>query len=34
MKFDTVDKNWRVTLDQFSKEPNLWENIDGDKYKT
>ena len=24
LKFDTVDKNWRITMEQFSKEPNLW----------
>lgn len=32
-KFDAVDKSWRIILDQFSKESNLWEGIDTDKYK-
>lgn len=27
-KFDIVDKNWRSTMEFFSKEPNLWENVE------
>lgn len=32
-KFDGVDKNWRTTMEQFVKEPGIWDNIEGDKYK-
>jgi dynein heavy chain len=32
-KFDQIDKNWRATVEQFIKEPFLWEAIDTDKYK-
>ena len=33
-KFDIVDKHWKVTLEQFTKEKNMWENIEGERYKT
>ena len=33
-KFDSVDKNWRTTMDQFEKEPMLWDNIESDKLKS
>lgn len=32
-KFDLIDKNWRSCIDQFQKEPFLWESIDSDRYK-
>ena len=32
-KFDTVDDFWRTTMDQFFKEPGLWENIENDRLK-
>ena len=32
-KFDTVDKNWKTIMEQFNKEPNLWDGIDSDKLK-
>jgi dynein heavy chain len=33
-KFDIVDKHWKVTMEQFTKERNMWDNIEGEKYKT
>jgi len=33
-KFDTVDKHWKLTLEYFTKEKNIWDNIDSEKYKT
>lgn len=32
-KFDQVDKNWRQTMDQFSKEPGIYEHMESDKLK-
>ena len=28
-KFDIVDKHWKQTLEQFTKERNMWDNIEG-----
>lgn len=33
LKFDTVDMIWRQDMLEFIKQPNLWEIIEGDKYK-
>jgi len=33
-KFDSIDSNWRQIMQKFYNEPNLWENIDSEKYKT
>lgn len=33
-KFDQVDKHWKITLEFFTKEKNIWDNIDSEKYKT
>lgn len=33
MKFEKVDAHWKQVMDQFSKEPNLWDGIDSDKLK-
>lgn len=33
-KFDQVDKHWKLTIEQFLKEKNMWDNIDSEKYKT
>ena len=33
-KFDIVDKHWKQTMDQFTKERNMWDNIEGERYKT
>lgn len=32
-KFNTIDKNWRAAMEQFFKEPNIWDGIDTDKLK-
>ena len=32
-KFETIDKNWRAAMDQYFKEPMIWEGIDSDKLK-
>ena len=32
-KFDAVDKNWRMLIEIFYKEPYLWEVIENDKLK-
>ena len=32
-KFDMIDKNWRAAMEQFSKEPLIWDGIDTDKLK-
>ena len=32
-KFDLVDKNWRLTMETYEKEPMLWDSIDSDKMK-
>lgn len=32
-KFEIVDKNWRAAMEQFSKEPLIWDGIDTDKLK-
>lgn len=32
-KFDGVDNFWRITMDQYLKDSNLWENIDNDRLK-
>ncbi|EAS04067.1 axonemal dynein heavy chain (macronuclear) [Tetrahymena thermophila SB210] len=34
LKFDGVDNFWRITMDQFNKESNLWESIDNDRLKS
>ena len=31
MKFDSVDKSYRSIVEQFAKDPQIWENIDGDR---
>lgn len=33
-KFEAVDKNFRLIMDSFNKEPLIWENIDSDKMKS
>lgn len=33
-KFDGVDNFWRITMDQYLKDSNLWENIDNDRLKS
>ena len=33
IKFENIDRNWRQTMEQFVKEPNLWEQIETDKFK-
>lgn len=33
-KFEQVDKHWKVTLEFFTKQKNMWQNIEGEKYKT
>lgn len=33
-KFEQVDKHWKQTLEYFTKEKNIWDNIDSEKYKT
>lgn len=33
LKFDTVDMIWRQDMLEFIKQPNLWEIIEGDKFK-
>lgn len=33
-KFDGVDNFWRITLDQYAKDSNLWDNIDNDRLKS
>lgn len=32
-KFDQVDKHWKITVEYFTKEKNIWDNIDSEKYK-
>lgn len=32
-KFDSVDRNWKLLMEYFNKEPHIWENIENDKYK-
>ena len=32
-KFDTIDASWKSIMQKFSHEPNIWENIDSEKYK-
>lgn len=32
-KFEIVDKNWRAAMEQYSKEPYIWDGIDSDKLK-
>lgn len=27
-KFDIVDKHWKVTLELFTREKNMWDNIE------
>jgi hypothetical protein len=27
-KFDQVDKHWKITLEIFTREKNIWENIE------
>lgn len=33
-KFDQVDKHWKITLEVFTRQKNIWENIESEKYKT
>ncbi|CAD8115295.1 unnamed protein product [Paramecium sonneborni] len=33
LKFQKVDFHWRAVMEQFSKEPNLWEGVESDKMK-
>ena len=33
LKFDQVDRHWRVTMETFEKDPMLWDSIDSDKMK-
>lgn len=33
-KFDLVDKHWKFTLELFTREKNMWDNIESEKYKT
>ncbi|KAM3134228.1 hypothetical protein pb186bvf_013648 [Paramecium bursaria] len=33
MKFERVDAHWRQVMEQFQKEPNIWDGIDTDKLK-
>lgn len=28
LKFDEVDKHWKITLEIFTKEKNMWDNIE------
>ena len=28
VKFDIVDKHWKVTLEIFTREKNMWDNIE------
>lgn len=32
-KFETIDRNWRAAMEQFYKEPLIWDGIDSDKLK-
>ena len=32
-KFEGIDKYWRLVMEQFYKEPYLWDGIEGDKIK-
>lgn len=32
-KFQKVDTHWKQVMEQFNKEPNLWDGIDNDKLK-
>lgn len=32
-KFESVDKYWRTTIENFYKDPFLWDGIDNEKYK-
>ena len=32
IKFDQIDKCYKITVEYFVKEPNLWENIETDKF--
>jgi len=32
-KFDLIDTNWKSVMQKFSNDPNIWENIDSEKYK-
>lgn len=34
LKFDQVDKHWKLTLEIFTREKNMWDNIESEKYKT
>lgn len=34
VKFDQVDKHWKATLEVFTKEKNMWDNIESERYKT
>ena len=34
LKFDQVDKHWKVTVDVFTREKNMWDNIESEKYKS
>jgi len=33
-KFDLVDRNWRMLIEMFHKEPYLWDAIDSEKIKS
>jgi len=33
-KFDTIDLSWKSIMQKFKNDPNIWENIDSEKYKT
>jgi len=28
-----IDKNWRIIMDTFDKEPSLWDGIDSERYR-
>ena len=28
-----IDKSWRVIMEQFNKEPSLWDGIDSERYR-
>lgn len=32
-RFETIDRNWRACMEQFQKEPLIWDGIDSDKFK-
>ena len=33
IKFENIDRHWRATMDQFNKEPYIWDGIENDKLK-